>query len=144
VPAPGLRGFNAETTRTAIGLAVNLPQFATLNNYQIQDTVAVLIGRHSMKFRFDFRRQERFQFFLPTIRGRLEYATLERLIDDEATVAQINAPLRGGELITCMRYYDFCLFGQDEWRVKPNFTLSYGLRYEFPVTRSRTSLRVLQ
>jgi hypothetical protein len=132
VPELGLNGFNAATTRTGIGLAANLPQFATLNNYQIQDSVSVLRGRHSMKFGLDFRRQEQFQFFLPQTRGRLQYATLQALVDDSATVAQINAPLKGGELITYFRYYDYFFFAQDEWRLRPNFTLTYGVRYETP------------
>jgi len=132
IPDLGLRGFNNATTRTGIGLAANLPQYATLNNYQIQETFAYLRGSHSFKFGLDFRRQEQFQFFLPQTRGRLEYATLQRLVDDQATTAQINTPLRGGELITYLRYYDYFFFLQDEWRIKPNFTLSYGVRYESP------------
>ena len=128
----GLRGFNADTNRTGVGLAANLPQFATLNNYQLQDSFASLRDKHSMKFGLDFRRQEQFQFFLPLTRGRLEYASLQALIDDSATVGQINAPLRGGELITYLRYYDYFFFAQDEWRVHPNFTLTYGIRYEAP------------
>ncbi len=132
IPDLGLRGFNAATTRTAIGLGVNLPQSGTYNNYQLQDSFAVLKGSHSMKFGLDFRRQEQFSLFVPQIRGRLEYANLQRLIDDEATVAQMNAPLKGGELITYMRYYDYFFFLQDEWRVRPNFTLTYGIRYETP------------
>ena len=63
-----------------------------------------------MKAGFDFRRQEQFQFFLPQTRGRLQYANLQRLIDDQATVAQINAALPGGELITYFRYYDYFFF----------------------------------
>ena len=128
----GLRGFNAVASRTAIGLAVNLPQFATLNNYQLQNNFGLIRGSHSMKFGIDFRRQEQFQFFVPTTRGRLEYASLQRLVDDQATVAQINSPLRGGEIITYLRYYDYFFFLQDEWRMHPDFTLTYGLRYESP------------
>jgi hypothetical protein len=132
VPDLGLNGFNAATSRTAIGLAVNLPQFATLNNYQIQDSVSMLRGRHSFKAGFDFRRQEQFQFFIPQIRGRLQYATLQRLVDDQASVASINAPLKGGELISYYRYYDYFAFVQDEFRVNSKFTLTYGIRYETP------------
>jgi hypothetical protein len=128
----GLRGFNAIASRTAIGLAVNLPQYATLNNYQLQNNFGLIRGSHSMKFGIDFRRQEQFQFFLPTLRGRLEYASLQRLVDDLATVAQINSPLRGAETITYLRYYDYFFFLQDEWRMHPDFTLTYGLRYESP------------
>jgi hypothetical protein len=69
---------------------------------------------------------------VPQTRGRLQYSNLQRLIDDQATIAQINAPLPGGELITYFRYYDYFAFVQDEWRIRPNFTLTYGLRYETP------------
>lgn len=128
----GLRGFNAATTRTALGLATNNPQFSTLNNYQLQESLSVLKGSHSMKFGIDFRRQEQFAFFNPNIRGRLEYANLQRLIDDQATTAQVNAPLPGASVITYFRYYDYFFFLQDEWRIKPNLTLTYGVRYETP------------
>jgi hypothetical protein len=132
IPDLNLRGFNAAASRTAIGLGVNLPQYATRNNYQLADTLSIVSGSHSMKFGIDFRRQEQFQFFNPTIRGRLEYATLQRLVDDQATVAQINAPLPGAERLQYYRYYDYFFFLQDEWRVTPNFTLTYGVRYESP------------
>ncbi len=128
----GLIGFNAGTTRTALGLATNNPQFSTLNNYQLQDSFSILAGSHSMKFGIDFRRQEQFAFFNPNIRGRLEYASLQRMIDDQATVAQINAPLPGASVITYFKYYDYFFFAQDEWRIRPNFTITYGLRYESP------------
>ena len=128
----GLTGFNAGTTRTALGLATNNPQFSTLNNYQIQESLSVLKGSHSMKFGIDLRRQEQFAFFNPNIRGRLEYANLQRMIDDQATVAQINAPLPGATVITYFRYYDYFFFAQDEFRIRPNFTITYGIRYETP------------
>lgn len=128
----GLTGFNAGTTRTALGLATNNPQYSTLNNYQIQDSLTLLKGSHSMKFGIDFRRQEQFAFFNPNIRGRLEYANLQRMIDDQATVAQINAPLPGASVITYFRYNDYFFFLQDEYRIKPNLTLTYGIRYESP------------
>ncbi len=128
----GLTGFNAAASRTGIGLAVNLPQYQTVNNYQIQETVGILRGGHSMKFGLDFRRQEQFQSFLPTTRGRVQYNTLQTLVDDVANAATINAPLKGGEAIQYYRYYDYFFFLQDEWRAAKNFTLTYGVRYETP------------
>ena len=97
-----------------------------------EESLAVLKGSHSMKFGIDFRRQEQFAFFNPNIRGRLEYANLQRLIDDQATVAQINAPLPGASVITYFKYYDYFFFLQDEYRVRPNLTITYGIRYESP------------
>lgn len=130
VTALGLRQFNSGTARTGIGLAANLPQASILNGYQIQESLSVVHGSHAMKFGIDFRRQEQFGMFLPQLRGRLEYATLQRLVDDQATAAQINALLPGGLSTLRYRYYDYFFFLQDEWRIMPRFTLTYGIRYE--------------
>ena len=128
----GLVGINAASSRTAIGLAVNLPQFRRNNTYQIQNTTGVISGKHSLKFGFDFSRRDIVSFFGPTSRGSLSYDTLQRLYDDIATVATINATLPGGGVIWPFKYYDYYFFFQDEFRVTQNFTLSYGMRYETP------------
>jgi outer membrane receptor protein involved in Fe transport len=128
----GLTGFNAANTRTAIGLALNLPQSAVYNNYQLADTFSVIRGHHSMKYGIDFQRQNQFTVFNPTLRGRLTYANLQGLVDDQAQVATINTPMPGIPTTQYYKYNNYFFFLQDEWRVKPNFTLTYGLRYESP------------
>lgn len=129
----GLTGFNAAANRTAIGLAVNLPQFRTNNTYQIQDSLSYVKGSHSLKFGVDIRLTEVKSFFFPTIRGRLAYSTLQNYVDDVAGLAAtINRPLNGGDTIQFYEWPDFYVYGQDEWRIRPNFTLTFGLRYELP------------
>lgn len=129
----GMLGFNAAANRTAIGLAVNLPQFRINNTYQIQDALSWTKGNHSMKFGIDWRWMQVKSFFFPTVRGRLHYSTLQRFIDDQADLAAtINKPLVGGDIIGFYEWWEMYLYAQDQWRIRPNFTLSYGLRYEFP------------
>lgn len=129
----GLNGFNAAASRTAIGLAVNLPQFRFNNTYQIVDNLSVTSGNHALKFGIDFRRTQVKSFFVPTIRGRLAYPTLQAFVDDNATLAAtINRPLPGGAELQYYDNYDYYFYGQDEWKITPSFTLSYGLRYELP------------
>ena len=41
-------------------------------------------------------------------------------------------PLPGASVITYFRYYDYFFFAQDEFRIKPNLTITYGIRYESP------------
>ncbi len=126
----GLSGFNAGPTRTAIGLGVNLPQNQTRNTYQIQDNVSYTNGNHAWKFGADIRRNQLHQLFKPTTRGLLEYASLDFLVKDLATRANINKDLPGTALVLHSDWHDFFFFGQDEWRIKSNFTLTLGLRYE--------------
>lgn len=132
VPQLGLNGFNAAAGRTGFGLAVNYPQFRINNTYQLQDNFSWTKGSHSMKFGFDLRRLMVKSFFVPTTRGRLVYDTLQLMIDDVASTANINKPLPGGEVINYYRWDDYYFFAQDTWRIRPSFTLNYGIRYETP------------
>jgi hypothetical protein len=47
----GLTGFNADSSRTAIGLGVNLPQYRRNNTYQLQDSVSWITGTHTVEVR---------------------------------------------------------------------------------------------
>lgn len=139
IPGLGLNGFNAAASRTAIGLAVNLPQFRINDTYQITDALTYVAGNHTWKFGVDLRRTDVKSFFFPTVRGRLLYssppgtpANIQNFIDDIAQVAQKNLPLSGGDTIGFYRWYEYYFFAQDQWKITPNFTLSYGIRYEYP------------
>ncbi|HYO81958.1 MAG TPA: TonB-dependent receptor [Bryobacteraceae bacterium] len=126
----GLVGFNAAPTRTAIGLAVNLPQFRRNNTYQVTNNMSLIRGSHTIKFGGDLRYTDYVSLFLPTIRGRLVYEDLNTLVNDVIQSAQVNTPLPGGETLFYGRWNDYFFFAQDEWRVNGRLTLSYGLRYE--------------
>lgn len=128
----GLAGFNAADSRTGIGQAVNLPQSQITNTYQLADNFGLIRGNHSMKFGFDLRRVEQFQDFNPTLRGRLQYNNLQDFVDDVPQVQAINQLQPGLRNWQFYRYYDAFFFLQDEWRVKRNLTITYGVRYETP------------
>lgn len=128
----GMGGFNAAASRTAIGLAVNLPQFRINDTYQITDSISITKGNHSLKFGVDLRRTDVKSFFFPTVRGRLAYTTLNNFVNDIAQTATINLPLAGGDRIGFYRWYEYYGFAQDEWRIRPNLTLTLGVRYEYP------------
>ncbi|HZI46504.1 MAG TPA: hypothetical protein VFD75_01840, partial [Pyrinomonadaceae bacterium] len=125
----GMTGLNAGATRTAIGLAANLPQASIRNTYQIQDNLSYTTGNHGWKFGVDIHRSQLHQLFKPTTRGHLVYADLNNFVNDLANV-QINRDLPGVARVLHLDWHDFYLYGQDEWKVKPNLTLTLGLRYE--------------
>lgn len=128
----GLIGFNAATNRTGIGLGINLPQFSVRNTYQLQDTISYSPGNHSFKVGADIRRSQLHQLFKPSTRGRLAYTNLNRFVNDVANTVIINKDLPGVARVLHLDWYDAFFFAQDEWKVTPNFSLSFGLRYERP------------
>jgi hypothetical protein len=126
-----LIGLNAGATRTAIGLAANLPQNSIRNTYQLQDNISYASGDHAFKFGGDIHRSQLHQLFKPTTRGHLVYTNLNNFVNDLGNV-QINRDLPGVARVLHLDWHDFFFYGQDEWKIKPNFTLTYGLRYELP------------
>ena len=130
VPELGLRGSSAGATRTGIGFNTSHPNSNAINNYQLQETLGWLHGTHAFKAGIDFRRQELKFTTSPIVRGQLLYNTLRDLVDDLAQTARIGSPLPASELVLHFRYYDYFFFLQDQWRVRPNLTLHYGIRYE--------------
>ncbi|MDQ3219678.1 MAG: TonB-dependent receptor, partial [Acidobacteriota bacterium] len=128
----GMTGAFAVTNRTAFGLAANLPAIRTNDTYQITDAISILKGKHSFKFGVDLRRTDEKSFFLPTLRGSLLYTTLNNFVNDVAQTATKNLPLAGGDEIGFNRWHEFYVYAQDQWKILPNLTLSYGIRYEYP------------
>lgn len=128
----GLTGFNAASTRTALGLAVNLPVVRINNTYQAQYALGISRGTHALSSGVELRQQHMSGFFTATTRGRLLYSTLQDLVNDVAQVATITVPVAGGEQHQHYRLYDFAWFWQDRWQLTPALTLTYGIRYESP------------
>ena len=128
----GMIGFNAAANRTAIGLAVNFPQFRYNDTYQLQDNVTLVRGSHLLKAGVDVRHQYSKSFFFPTIRGLLRYTTLDAFVSDVAETTNINKPLPGGAEVVYYRWWDQYYFAQDDWRIGSNLTLNLGVRYELP------------
>lgn len=138
----GMNGFSHSASRTAFGLATNLPQTRKPDIYQVTDGLTYLRGQHSFKFGADFRRRHVESFFVANTRGRLQYTTLNNFVVDRAQVASINLPLPGGDILAFYRWNEIYAYVQDEWRIRPKFTLTLGLRYEYPGD-SFSSLRAL-
>ena len=102
----GMTQFNNAASRTAIGLAVNLPQFRYNDTFQLQDNLTQVRGNHVLKVGLDVRSQYVKSFFFPTIRGLLRYPTLNAFVNDVAEAANINKPLPGGEEVNYYRWWD--------------------------------------
>jgi hypothetical protein len=118
-----------------------LPQ--TGNTYQAADNFTKVFGNHTTKFGIDYRNQRFLQtlFFDPNGEfaysggGPNDFAAL-RNADGTSNFFPnflIGLPdtfLQGSTQTEDVRGNSIYLYGQDSWKIRPNFTLNYGLRWE--------------
>lgn len=114
-----------------------LPQ--TGNTYQWADNYSRIIGSHSLKFGGDVRYQTFDQFLIFDINGDFTFnntsSTAASTVGFDNALPNFLLGLPSGytqgspqhELIRSTSVY---LFAQDSWKIKPNVTLNYGVRWE--------------
>ena len=128
----GLTGDRESERRTAFGLGTNLPIIRASGGYQISDSISLIKAEHSFKFGVELRRiDEKGRFGTPD-RGSLVYATLSDFVNDVAQSGSKGQPLPGGDADQFYHWNEFYAYGQDQWKILPNLTLTYGMRYEYP------------
>ncbi len=128
-----------------------LPQ--TGNTYHFQDNFSWVRGRHSLKFGGDLRWNKFDQFLFFDVNGQYNYfgggpndpilltdedGDFVNTTDDQTQNLLPNYLLglpdfylQGGAQLEAVRYTSLYLFAQDSWKIHPNLTLNYGLRWEF-------------
>jgi hypothetical protein len=142
---PGLAQFPNLTfidlNQLNVGPDGNAPQSTIQNTYQASEAVAWTKGRHSAKFGFEARKVISPQQFTQRLRGDYYYNSMYQYLTD-------GAPDNFAERSTGnAKYYGdqtaWYWFAQDSWRLRPNFTVNLGVRYEYttiPYTQKLQSL----
>ena len=130
------------------------------DHYEVQNMTSVTFGKHFVKFGMRLRDLNLWDSSQQSYNGAFTFSggqcaasvcgtdTLTTSLDayrltlqgiaDGLTPAEIRAQgggasqfsLTAGNPIATLNQYDVGLFLQDDWRVRPNFSLSSGLRYE--------------
>ncbi|MEO8648391.1 MAG: TonB-dependent receptor, partial [Acidobacteriota bacterium] len=135
----------------------NFPQDRKNTTLQLADGLTWQTGRHAVSVGADIRRTD-LDSDLPRLsRTSLNFNGVPRLIDNGSsgfrfpTSADPNPIVRPADLLSFgaatnalltlnvdrpdskvrLRFYQFDFYGQDTWRVSPNFSVSFGLRYEY-------------
>jgi hypothetical protein len=115
-----------------------LPQ--TGNTFQWTDNYTRTFSKHTVKFGGDVRRQRFDQFLFFDING--EYITTSQAVQDQIQsdpsfasypnyfLGAPNSYTQGAAQREDLRNTSLYLFAQDSFKVKPNLTLNYGLRWE--------------
>ncbi len=130
---PSLIGFNRGLT---LGFSPQGPTTEINNTFGYADTLTWLKGQHTMKFGFSFSAFQNnthydyyvdgeFYFYGPStsVGSGNDFADFLMGLPDEY--------LQFGAAPSDIRTKSYYTFAQDEWHLRKNFVLSYGLRYEY-------------
>jgi outer membrane receptor protein involved in Fe transport len=128
----------AGTFAGASTLGVNnaIPQGRVANNYQLQDTLNYVHGRHSWRFGTDLTDQRAKQAAPFNGRGTLTYnasgslSGLANFLDDFGGSGG-SATRDFGSPSYYPSLFRQAYFAQDRWRVSDSVTLTLGIRYEY-------------
>ena len=118
-----------------------IPQQTPQNRIQFRDNLSWTKGPHALKFGGEFQRIDAgavFDLFgSGTIETTEDFAVRDRngdgqVNDNDIVIADTirsTAPVRPPTVEDLDNYY-FAFYAQNDWKVRPNFTLNLGLRWE--------------
>ena len=124
-----------------IGPPGNFPQTGVENNYQVVNNMTYIAGSHSLKFGGDFRKIITPQTFTQRSRGDYQYSEAQFYFYDLTPdgVAQRSV----GDVVYYGDQKVLYAFVQDDWRLRPNFTLNLGVNYSYQQLPHGTKLQAL-
>jgi hypothetical protein len=118
------------------------------NTFQISDSFGKVIGKHSLKFGGDFRKQQFDQRLYFNINGSYYLygggpnETISDNLFPDYLLGLNDNYIQGSAQDELVRSKAFYLFAQDSWRLTSNLTLNYGLRWELNTPSADKGQRV--
>jgi uncharacterized membrane protein YgcG len=103
------------------------------NRFELQNYTSWTVGAHSLKAGTRLRADRLTDVSQQNFAGTFTFTSLEQYRNTLLGVAGARPTqftISGGNPEASITYWDFSPFVQDDWRVRPNLTLSAGLRYE--------------
>ena len=110
------------------------PAVFTQNTYEVRDNLSWIRGAHALKFGGGARFEQDNDNLLGGARPLYVFSGLFNFANDTPIFEQINASPLTGAPADAQRYFrteTYYGFAQDDWKIRPNFTLNIGLRWEY-------------
>jgi hypothetical protein len=126
----GAVGLTKTNSFNTIGPATNLPQGRIGQVYQFADTLTMTRGKHSFLFGAEYKHLNTIVPFLPTFNGAFAFATTSanlRIMNNAPSGVSITL----GDPTLPFKENDQYYFVQDDFKMRSNFTLNLGVRYEY-------------
>jgi hypothetical protein len=99
------------------------------NSYELQNYTSLIHGNHTIKFGGRFRATQDTNDSTSGFNGTFVFQpTSGPFVGSNAQPTQLS--ITTGSPNAAVNYYDFEPYVQDDWRVRPNITISSGVRFE--------------
>lgn len=127
----------------SIGFSPNGPTSLINNTFGYSDTLSWIVGKHNLKFGAYYSAYQNNTVYDFYVNGNFFFYGPDTGVGSGNDFADflLGAPdeyLQFGEAPSDIRTKSYHFFGQDEWHVRPNLTLTFGLRYEYDTPKIDT------
>jgi Carboxypeptidase regulatory-like domain len=126
---PNIDIFELGGVNNTMGPDPNAPQSTAQNQYQATETLSWTKGAHNLKFGGDGWKQISPQTFTQRSRGDYEWTYLSDYLFDNYPDYLAERTVGGAKYYGDRVFTGF--FANDSWKIRPNFTLTLGARYEY-------------
>jgi hypothetical protein len=114
-----------------LGFSIDGPQPRIDQTYQFTDNFTKIVGRHALKFGFEMRRFEVYNPFSSRNDGFFNFGGSGPFSTGDAGADFLlgipDSYQQGSGDILNERAQEYYSYAQDQWKIRPNFTLTYGL-----------------
>lgn len=124
-----------------LGPDPNAPQSTIVNTYQLTDNLTSVHGAHTIKVGFNGERFISPQTFTQRVRGDYEWSTLEGYLTDQ--VPDVFGERSAGNVVYDGDQWELGAYAADDWKIRPNFTVNLGVRWEEQTTPRAADLQSL-
>jgi hypothetical protein len=134
IPRIEIQGYNFDRIRFGPPQGSTTPAAFVENSFDFRDTVTKNIQNHSLRFGVDIIGEQNNNNLSGAARPLYVQNFIWNFANDTPIFEAIDANPQTGGPANAQRYLrskDYAFFFQDDWKVKPNFTLNLGLRYEY-------------
>lgn len=134
LPCIDMSSYEPPAGACEFGFSYNGPQPRIDQTYQVTDNLTLIKGGHTLKVGFDMRRAQVFNPFAFVNNGYFQfYGTGQFSTGDQGADFLLGVPdffeQTSGGLIDA-RTQEYYSYFQDQWKIRPNFTLTYGLGWQ--------------
>ena len=126
----------------------NTPGVLSQNTYAFRDALSKVVGKHALKFGVEVRKEQNNNNEIGLARPVYSNVRLWNFFNSAPIFEGVDVNPLSGLPDPTQRYLrtsDYALFGQTDWKVRPNLTLNLGLRWEYytPITEKQGRLTQL-